>query len=384
MQEFWSLVREVWQAGTLGVPIDDLLLALGIFIFFAVLRGLFTRFVLSALERLTRRTKTEIDDMLREALQRPVKFFFLVLGVFFALEVLPLGGLPAELADKVMRSLIAIGIFWSFYAASTTVSIALQRIEDMLSPEIIGWLLTLLHWGIVLTGIATVLQIWGIQIAPIIAGFGLFGVAVALGAQDLFKNLLGGVSILAEKRFAVGDRVAVTGVVEGVIEHIGFRSTRVRRFDDVPVIVPNNTFSDHALVNYSKMKYRRIKWVIGLEYRSSAAQLTQVRDNIKAWLDQDERFVSDDDDVTCMVAIDQFAASSIDILLYCFVKSTEWRPWMAAKQDLAFAVKQIVEEAEASFAFPSRSVYVGQSGEAGDDRGDVSDASATMEFIDTE
>ena len=281
--------------------------------------------------------------------------------MFFALEVLPLGGLPQELADKAMRSLIAVGIFWSFYAASTTVSIALQRVEAMLSPEIVGWLLTLLHWGIVLTGIATVLQIWGIQIGPIIAGFGLFGVAVALGAQDLFKNLLGGVSILAEKRFAIGDRVAVTGVVEGIIEHIGFRSTRVRRFDDVPVIVPNNTFSDHALVNYSKMQHRRIKWAIGLEYRSSAAQLAQVRDNIRAWLEEDARFITDDEDVTCLVAIDQFAASSIDILLYCFVRTTEWQLWMEAKQDLAFAVKQIVEEAGAGFAFPSRSVYVEQS-----------------------
>ena len=64
----------------------------------------------------------------------------------------------------------------------------------MLSPEIVSWLLTVLRWGIILTGLATVLQIWGIQIAPIIAGFGLFGVAVALGAQDLFKNLLGGLS----------------------------------------------------------------------------------------------------------------------------------------------------------------------------------------------
>lgn len=380
MQEFWDLVREVWQAGSLGVPIGNLITALLVFIFFAVLRGLFTRFVLSALERLTRRTKTEIDDMLREALQRPVKFFFLILGVFFALEVLPLAGLPAELADKFIRSLIAIGIFWSFYAASTTVSIALQRVEDILSPEIIGWLMTLLRWGIVLTGLATVLQIWGIQIAPIIAGFGLFGVAVALGAQDLFKNLLGGVSILAEKRFAIGDRVAVTGVVEGVIEHIGFRSTRVRRFDDVPVIVPNNTFSDHALVNYSKMQHRRIKWVVGLEYRSSADQLIQVRDNIKAWLEQDERFISDDEDVTCMVAIDRFAASSIDILLYCFVNTTEWQPWMAAKQDLAFAIKKIVEEAEAGFAFPSRSVYVEPTGETPD----AADASAGFVVVDTE
>lgn len=363
MQEFWDLVREVWQAGSFGIPVGDLLLALFVFIFFAVLRGLFTRFVLSALERLTRRTATEIDDMLREALQRPVKFFFLILGVFFALEVLPLSGLPQELADKVMRSLIAVGIFWSFYAASTPLAVGLKRVEDILSPEIVGWLMTLLRWGIVLTGGATVLQIWGIQIGPIIAGFGLFGVAVALGAQDLFKNLLGGVSILVERRFKLGDWVAVDGVVEGTIEQIGFRSTRVRRFDEVPVTVPNNMFSDHALVNYSNMKRRRIKWTIGLEYRTSAEQLTRIRSAILDWLDHDPRFVTEIHEVPNLVYVDKFNDSSIDMLIYCFTETTKWYDWLAAKQDLALAIKQIVEDANAGFAFPSRSVYVEQ-GEA--------------------
>ena len=192
MENFITLIQEVWAAGSFGIGMGNMLLALAIFLFFAVLRGLFTRFVLGWLGRLTARTKTEIDDMLREAIERPLKFFFVVLGVFFAKESLALTGLPAELADNVMRSLVAIALFWAIYAATTPAAIGLRRIEDVLSPEIVSWLLTVLRWGIILTGLATVLQIWGIQIAPIIAGFGLFGVAVALGAQDLFKNLLGG------------------------------------------------------------------------------------------------------------------------------------------------------------------------------------------------
>lgn len=363
MQDFLTLVSEVWQAGSFGVGAANLLTALAIFLVFAILRGLFTRFVLSALERVTRRTETEIDDMLREALERPVKFFFLVLGVFFALEVLPLAPLPAELADKFMRSLIAVGIFWSFHAASTPLAVGLNRLEDILSPEIVGWLMTLLRWGIVLIGAATVLQIWGIQIGPIIAGFGLFGVAVALGAQDLFKNLLGGVSILIERRFAMGDWIEVDGVVEGTIEQIGFRSTRVRRFDQVPVVVPNHMFSDHALVNYSNMTRRRIKWHIGLEYRTTSKQLTAIRQGILDWLDADARFVTEIDEVPNLVYIDSFNDSSIDMLIYCFTETTRWYDWLAAKQDLALAIKNIVEQADAGFAFPSRSIYVEQNGD---------------------
>ena len=186
-------------------------------------------------------------------------------------------GLSAVIAEKLLKSFVAIGLFWFFYAAVTPLSYTLHNLENILSKEIVNWLVTVSRWGVILTGLATVLQIWGIQIGPIIAGFGLFGVAVALGAQDLFKNLLGGISILVERRFAIGDWIEVDGVVSGTIEQIGFRSTRVRRFDLVPVIVPNNMFSDHALVNYSQMTHRRIYWKVGLEYRTTSMQLRKVK-----------------------------------------------------------------------------------------------------------
>ncbi len=356
LDNFLQLVREVWQVGSLGVGAGNLLGALAVFLFFAVLRGLFTRFALSAFQRLTDKTKTKVDDMLREAIERPLKFFFLVLGAFFAKETMVLTGLALELADNTVRSLIAVALFWTIHAASTPVAYGLQSVKDVLSSEIISWLVAILRWGVILTGLATILQIWGIQIAPIIAGFGLFGVAVALGAQDLFKNLLGGVSILVERRFKIGDWVSVPGVVEGVVEHIGFRSTRVRRFDKVPAIVPNNMFSDHALINFSEMTHRRIYWTIGLEYRTTKEQLQKVRDDILAWLEANDNFVASDE-LPCLVYVDSFNSSSIDMMVYCFTRETLWANWLKNKQDLAYAIKQIVEEAGSAFAFPSRSVY---------------------------
>ena len=188
-----------------------------------------------------------------------------------------------------------ICLFFFKYCCCSCASLRVREqlgLESILSKEIVNWLVTVARWGVILTGIATVLQIWGIQIGPIIAGFGLFGVAVALGAQDLFKNLLGGISILVERRFALGDWIEVEGVVSGTIEQIGFRSTRVRRFDLVPVIVPNNMFADHALVNYSQMPHRRIYWKVGLEYRTTSTQLRRVRDQILKWLKDDDAFLS--------------------------------------------------------------------------------------------
>ena len=113
------------------------------------------------------------------------------------------------------------------------------------------------------------------------------------------------------------------------------------------------------------MTRRRIKWTIGLEYRTSADQLTQIRDNILGWLDDDPRFVTEIHEVPNLVYIDKFNDSSIDMLIYCFTESTKWYDWLEAKQDLALAVKKAVEDAGAGFAFPSRSIYVETSGDVG-------------------
>lgn len=357
LNELLVLIGSVWNAGSYGVGGGNLIGALGIFIFFAILRGLFTRFVLAAAERWTRRTETQIDDMLREALERPMKFFFLIVGAFLGVEFLALDGLPATLADKGLRTLIAIGIFWSFHAAVTPLSHLLDNIENFLSREIINWLFTVTRIGILLVGLATILQIWGIAIAPIIAGFGLFGVAVALGAQDLFKNLLGGISILVESRFKLGDWVKVEGVVEGTVEEIGFRSTRLRQFNQVAVTVPNNAFADHAVINYSTMPHRRIYWKIGLEYSTTVAQMKQIVDELKDWLEKHDGFVTDNRAVN-HIYIDAFNDSSIDMMVYCFTETTDWQEWLALKQELAFEIKKIVEDTKSGFAFPSRSIYL--------------------------
>ena len=353
---FIELIVDVWKTSSFGIGMEKMLVAFLIFLSFAFVRGLFSRFVLQRISRMAAGTETQIDDLLIVSLERPLKFFFLIIGLFFAVEYLQLGGLSAVIAEKLLKSFVAVGLFWFFYAAVTPLSYTLHNLENILSKEIVNWLVTVARWGVILTGLATVLQIWGIQIGPIIAGFGLFGVAVALGAQDLFKNLLGGISILVERRFALGDWVEVDGVVSGTIEQIGFRSTRVRRFDLVPVIVPNNMFADHALVNYSQMTHRRIYWKVGLEYRTTSIQLRRVRDQILKWLKDDDAFLSGPKP-PCFVYVDSFTDSSIDLIIYCFTVETDWETWLAHKERLAISIKEIVENAGASFAFPSVSIY---------------------------
>lgn len=357
LAELWDTVREVWNTGIMGYSFGDMIIAFGIFLGFYILRGLFSRFIFSYIDRWVANSSTKADDMLHSALSEPLRFVFIILGVFFAFQYLNLAGAAGEVADNTTRSLIAIAIFWCLRNAITPLGVLLQELETVLTSEMIDWLITGAKWTIIFVGVATILQLWGIQVAPIIAGFGLFGVAVALGAQDLFKNLIGGLSILVEKRFSKGDWIKVDGVVEGTVEAIGFRSTHIRRFDKAPVFVPNTELSNAAITNFSAMTHRRIYWMIGLEYRSSAEQLAAVCNGIQNYISTHEDFAQPPE-VAQFVRVDSFGPSSIDVMLYCFTKTTDWGQWLEIKEALAFKIKDIVEEAGTGFAFPSQSIYV--------------------------
>ncbi len=355
--DFWALVQDVWTNGLYGIDVGQIIIATGIFALFLVFRNLFTRFVLNRVSKWAAKTENTLDDSVIEAIEAPIRFVPVVLGLFFATAYLELDPDSATVASNLNKSLIAFVIFWSLYRAAGPVGELLQRADKYLTVSMIQWLAKAIRAAFAIIGAATILEIWGIQVGPLIAGLGLFGVAVALGAQDLFKNLIAGLFVIGERRFHPGDWVLVKGIVEGTVEHIGFRTTTIRRFDKAPVYVPNTKLSDHAVTNFSRMTFRRIKWVIGLEYGSTSTQLSQVRDAIERYILESPDFVQPEETAT-FVRIDQFSGSSIDILLYAFTRTTNWLEWLAIKEKLLLEIKKIVEDAGTGFAFPSQSLYI--------------------------
>ncbi len=357
LNNFWTLIVDVWQTGLMGIDIGRLVTAVCIFAVFLILRRLFTRFVLSSLKGMARKTSTDIDDRAIDALENPIRFIPLVLGIFFVFEYLDFPGTFDTIGDNLVRSLIAFAIFWALYRLVDPFSQFLNHLEKFFTAAMVEWLVKTIRATFIFIGTATILQIWGIEVGPILAGLGLFGVAVALGAQDLFKNLIAGLLIIAEKRFNKGDWIRVDGTVEGTVESIGFRSTVVRRFDKAPVFVPNARLSDSAVTNFSSMTHRRIYWKIGVEYRTSVDQLRSIRDAIESYVANNDAFANPPD-VVRFVRIDSFSDSSIDIMLYCFTRTTNWGEWLEIKEQLAYAIKEIVEGAGSAFAFPSQSLYI--------------------------
>ena len=162
--------------------------------------------------------------------------------------------------------------------------------------------------------------------------------------------------ILLEKRFHIGDVINVPGHTEGTVEHIGFRSTLIRKFDSTPVTIPNYIFAESPILNYSNRINRRISWTIALTYESSIDQIKSLTNSISEYIEQSDSFIVNDQ-FKKFVRIDKFSDSSIDLLIYCFTKTNDWEEFLKIKENFASFIKTSMEQNKLSFAFPSTTVY---------------------------
>tara|TARA_B100001559_G_scaffold319611_1_gene329370 strand:+ start:46 stop:1131 length:1086 start_codon:yes stop_codon:yes gene_type:complete len=355
LNNFSEIFLSVWNKGILGVDIFQILIGIGIFLIFLIFRGLISKLIIKKLEIISKRTTNKLDDTFVSSLIGPARFLPIVLGFFIASYYMTFSLEGREIVDTINRTLITILIFWVIHQIIEPVSYILSGLDKLLTRELIGWIIKSLKILIFILGLAAVLELWGIKIGPIIAGLGLFGVAVALGAQDLFKNLISGILVLVEKRFKIGDWILVDGIIEGIVEKIGFRSTTIRKFDKSLAIIPNFQFAENAVVNVSETSNWLISWTINLQYDTTVDQLKIIRDEIENHINNSDDF---NKSIGVAVRIDKFADSSIDMYVRCFTNSKSWNNWLKVKENLAIAIKLIVEKNKAAFAFPSQSIYV--------------------------
>ena len=360
VNEFLDLFSDVWTSGLFGVNVSEIIIGLIIFLIFYVLRSFFARFVIGRLYKIVKKTKTDIDNVVIEVMEGPLKFLPIVIGFFIATSYIEFNADIIILIEKINRTFITIFIFWLLLQLIVPFSFVIKKFEEQLTTALIDWTLKGLKILVIIIGIVAVLELWGIKVGPIIAGLGLLGVAVALGAQDLFKNLISGIMILMERRFKIGDVIHIAGEAEGIVEQIGFRSTLIRQFDSNLVMVPNFKFAERSVTNSSRRINRRIRWIIGLEYRTTVEQLKNMRNQIKEFIDKDKNFKNDDKSYfsSSFVRIDSFSDSSIDMLVQCFTNVTNWNEYIKVKETLAITIKEIVENEKAGFAFPSQSLYL--------------------------
>ncbi len=359
---FGKELQAVWEIGVFGTNLGEIFQAIGIFILFIFARRLFFLTVMKSLKLLAKKTKTDVDDQVIAALEHPIEFAFVVIGLYVAGQFVMLSDTTAHLLTQFVRSLIALTLFWAIYRVIDPLSALFDRAIGLFGSEsmhetVKGFFVKLVKAVIVCLGIAAIFQEWGFNVAAVLGSLGLVGMAVALGAQDFIANMFAGLTIFLDRLFEKGNWIK-TPDVEGTVEAIGFRATKIRRFDKALVTIPNSKLANEALINFSRMTQRRIYWSIGVEYRTTQEQLQAIIRDISEYLHSEPAFETDPRHTKTFVFLDTFGDSSINIMLYCFTKTTVWGEWLATKETLAYKIKEIVEGHGTAFAFPSTSLYV--------------------------
>lgn len=225
--------------------------------------------------------------------------------------------------------------------------------SDSLSPIVSLFIQRALRLFVIVICFIVILSEFGINVNGLITGLGLGGLTFALAAQDTASNIFGGVVILSDKPFAVGDWIQ-TPEADGIVEDITFRSTRIRTFDDALVILPNNKISSSPITNLSKMNKRRIRFTIGLTYSTKPENLRIIIDEIRQILKNHPEALPE----TVMVRLQEFAPSAFEIFVQVYIKKLSQDDLKRIREEINYQIIDIVSKNNGSFAFPSTSVYV--------------------------
>ncbi|MGA1847117.1 mechanosensitive ion channel family protein [Deferribacter abyssi] len=357
MYEFIDTLKEFFSFTILNISIKKLIIFFVIIFVFFFLKQVATKFILKGLKKLTGKTKTEVDDLLLAALEEPAKLIIVLIGFHFGFLYLNLPDSSQLLVKHIINSLLIFAIFWSIYRSESIISKYIQKFFKYKELELIDSFLPFISKftkvTIVIFGIIFIIQEWGYNVGALLTGLGIGGVAIALAARDTLANFFGSLMILLDRPFKVGDWI-ICNDIEGIVEDIGFRSTRIRTFAKALVSIPNSIIATSPITNWSLRDRRRIKMIIGVTYLTPRDKMEKAVSEIENML-KNHPMIHDE---PLMVYFTDFNKSSLDIFIYCFTKTSVWADYLAIKQNVNLKIMEIIEKLNIEFAFPSMSVYI--------------------------
>ncbi len=342
----------------LNITIENILISLLVLFVLLAIKKVATKMFLNALKRFAKRTKTKVDDQIIEIIEPPIKSFLTFLCFYISFLILNLGANYNIIALKIMITVVIIEISWAFYRADSIFSQAMENFFKKKNSEIglsfVPFFNKFIKTSVVVVGFILIVQEWGYNIGAIITGLGIGGLAVALAAKDTLANMFGGLTIIMDRPFKIGDWVKI-GDTEGIVEDIGFRSTRIRTFEKSLISVPNSVIANTAIENFSRRGERRITYKIGVTYSTSREKLKEAVERIRTMLESHPGISKNS---TLLVYFTEFADSSLNIFIYCFTNTSVWSEYLKVREDVNLKIMEIMEELGIDFAFPSMSVYI--------------------------
>ncbi len=308
------------------------------------------------------KTKNPWDDLLIGAAGSPVSYLIWLLGILFAAEIVQSKSQAAifSVIDPARDvGVVAILIYFLLQLIKGAEQILInnhandgEQDFDKHTVQAIGKLIRI---SVFITGGLILLQTLGYSISGILAFGGVGGIAIGFAAKDLLANFFGGLMIYLDRPFKVGDWIRSSDrSIEGTVENIGWRLTRIRTFDKRPLYVPNSIFNNISVENPSRMTNRRIKETMGIRY-DDANKMATIIEQVKTMLQNHPEI---DASQTLIVNFNGFAASSMDFFIYTFTKTTDWIKFHEIKQDVLLKIVEIIERNGAEFAFPTSTLHL--------------------------
>lgn len=303
----------------------------------------------------TAKTKTKLDDLIIEHLEKPVVFLIILAGVYYGINQLTISAKVHGFISQVFVVLFVISVTWvvislidSFieYYIKPMAAKTKSDLDDHLIPIIRG-LIKIVLWIIV---IIMLIKRFGVDISALLTGVGIGGLAFALAAKDLLANLFGGIAILTDKPFKIGDRIKV-GNNDGWVTEIKLRTTRIKTLDGTQLVIPNAQIADTVIENVSREKARKVKLNIGVEYGTPQKKMLEAQKILKDVVKKNKS--TDNEGV---VSFTQFGDSALNILLIYWIKDLS--KILETKNEINLAIKERFEKAGVSMAFPTRTIHL--------------------------
>lgn len=310
------------------------------------------------LKRLLNRTKQpNFDETIKRIISTPVNCLLLALGIDIGARILEVGPGGMGFVVNLTRTLIIIAITLTLYRIIEVLALSRRQLYLVTGLAVDEALLPFIRTGIRLVVLALMLviliQVWGYDVSGLIAGLGLGGLAISLAAQDTLSNIFGFTAMVSDRPFVVGEFIK-TSDVEGIVEKVGLRSTRIRQLDQALVAVPNSKLAAGAILNWSRLAKRRIDLTLGVTYTTSPAQMEELLSRLRTMLAERESVDPD----TVVVYFIEFGGSSLNVLVRCYVNISDWVGFTAEKEKILLEIMRTVEGLGLQIAFPSRSLYI--------------------------
>lgn len=329
----------------------------------AVLLGLIIRKMVSLLMKglhriALSRNSSEWDDLIIEAFMGPTGTLSAIGIWYLSVSVLRLNEGVAGALGTLLQVLLYITLITLAYRLTNVLIFFLRNVTSKTDSDLDDQLMPIIEKTlrilVVTFGTMIALQNLGVNVVSALAGLGIGGLAFALAAKDTAANIFGSFTIFMDQPFKMGDWVKINGSHEGIVEAIGIRTTRIRTFAKTLISLPNSVVANSSIENYSARPYRRIYTKIGITYGTPSEKVEAMVQEIRAIIKENSFATEEGMQVSFM----EYASSSLNIMVYFFVKVADWTEELQAKQDVYLAIMRSAEKLGIEFAFPTQTIHV--------------------------